>query len=260
MTLATEDHDRFVETITAAMNDDLRFLGLLAGGSLVQGGYDEYSDLDLVLVVADDAYEAVLADRHRFASQLGDLLAAFSGDFVGEPRLLICLYGRLPLHVDLKFVALAALDNLIERPVILWRRSPDLDARLAAAKVEWPNLPADWFEERFWTWIHYAAAKVGRGELFEATGMLAFLRERVFGPLIHQQEGRPQRGVRRLEALSPTWSQRLAQTVPRQDRESVLGCLRASVELYRDLRGPLSAGPSAAESVVTAYLARISKM
>ena len=32
-------------------------------------------------------------------------------------------------------------------------------------------------------WVHYAAAKVARGELFEALDFMAFLRGQVLGPL-----------------------------------------------------------------------------
>src|SRR5262249_3397844 len=84
-------------------------IGLLAGGSFVTGGLDEFSDLDLVVVVAPPASETVYAQRKAFAAECGPLLAAFTGEHVGEPRLLICLYGQPPVHVDLKFVLPDAL-------------------------------------------------------------------------------------------------------------------------------------------------------
>lgn len=40
-----------------------------------------------------------------------------------------------------------------------------------------------WFEARAWIWLHYAATKLARGELYEAIGMLGFFREQVLGPL-----------------------------------------------------------------------------
>lgn len=248
-------HRRFVDAVIDNLSADNRFTGLLAGGSLLHGGFDAFSDLDLILVVTDHAYDAVMADRQALAAQFGDLHAAFTGEHVGEPRLLICLYGDLPLHVDLKFVVIDAMDNLVERPVILWRRSPDLDRKVAAATVDWPNRPAAWFEDRFWIWIHYGATKIGRGEVFEAIALLAFIREQVLGPLIHQREGRPQRGVRRLEHQSPDWSVRLKETVASPDRDAVLNALRASVAIYRELREPTA--PSAAETTVMDYVDRI---
>jgi hypothetical protein len=38
------------------------------------------------------------------ASRLGELLPSFTGEHVGEPRLLICLYNNPLLHAELKFV------------------------------------------------------------------------------------------------------------------------------------------------------------
>jgi hypothetical protein len=52
--------------------------------------------------------------RAGFAGALGPLLSAFTGDHVGEPRLLICLYGPPLLHVDLKFVTPADLAERVE--------------------------------------------------------------------------------------------------------------------------------------------------
>ena len=44
--------------------------------------------------------------RVQLAESLHLLLAAFTGEHVGEPRLLICLYRSPLLHVDLKYVSL----------------------------------------------------------------------------------------------------------------------------------------------------------
>ena len=59
---------------------DGRFIGLLAGGSAITGNTDAYSDLDLILVVRDDAYAEVLASRRQFADSLGHLLPSLRGD------------------------------------------------------------------------------------------------------------------------------------------------------------------------------------
>ena len=164
-------HHLRLETIRARLAADPRFVGLLAGGSLLHGGFDEHSDLDLVLVADAGAYDAVMAQRRAIAGSFGELLAAFTGEHVGEPRLLICLYGPDLLHVDLKFVVSEALDHLVERPAVLWDRRGDLSAKLDRARVSWPDRDFAWFEERFWIWVHYAATKIARGELLEARGM-----------------------------------------------------------------------------------------
>ena len=252
--ISSAPHRAVLETIRARVAADGRFCGLLIGGSVLHGGFDEYSDLDLVLVTDDAAYDAVMADRKAVAAALGPLLSAFTGEHVGEPRLLICLYGDLPVHVDLKFITADALDVLVERPAILWARDETVGRRLDAARIVWPNRPADWFEDRFWTWVHYGAVKIGRGELFEALSMLDFMRDRVLGPLIHERTSGYQRGLRRIETAAPDWTARLEATLATHDRADIVRALHEAADLYRALR---AGGGNPAEPVAMAYLGRI---
>lgn len=230
-------HSRFLERIRAAVAADERFDALLAGGSYVHGGFDEHSDLDLVLVVDEAHYTDIMAARRQFAENLGELLSAFTGEHVGEPRLLICLYGPPLLHVDLKFVTATDLDRRVERPAIVYARDRiAVEARLDAAHIAWPERSSQWFEERSWIWLHYAAAKCGRGELFEAIAMLAFFRDQVLGPMLHRRASRPQRGVRRAEALGMDRDGRLSATLAAHDAASVRAAILAAAALYLDLR------------------------
>ncbi|HEY0504600.1 MAG TPA: nucleotidyltransferase domain-containing protein [Lysobacter sp.] len=230
-------HSQFLERVRAAVAADERFSALLAGGSYVHGGFDEHSDLDFVIVVDDDRYAEAMASRTRFAESLGDLLNAFTGEHVGEPRLLICLYGPPLLHVDLKFVTATDLDRRVERPAILYARDrAAVEARLDAAHILWPERAPQWFEDRSWIWLHYAATKWARGELFDAIGMLAFFRDQVLGPMSHRRASRPQRGMRRAEMLGMDDDGRLSATVATHDAASVRAAILAAAALYLDLR------------------------
>ncbi len=93
-------HRSFAEQLKLKFQADSRIHSLLAGGSLIHGGFDIYSDLDFVVVVDPLSYDEIMAQRIEFAGTLGHLLHAFTGEHVGEPRLLICLYGPELLHVD----------------------------------------------------------------------------------------------------------------------------------------------------------------
>lgn len=230
-------HLKFLERVRDEVAHDQRLAALLAGGSYVHGGFDAHSDLDFVIVVQDESYGEMMASRLEFADGLGDLLAAFTGEHVGEPRLLICLYGPTLIHVDLKFVKLSDLNRLIERPAVLFARDPgQLQSILEAAAIEWPNAPPEWFEQRAWIWLHYGAAKLARGELFEALGMLAFFRDQVLGPMLHRRAGRLQRGVRRIEMLGAPAVGQLAGTIATFDTESVRGAFLNAMNMYLDLR------------------------
>jgi len=164
-------------------------------------------------------------------------MCAFTGEHVSEPRLLICLYGPALLHVDLKFIAAADLCHMVERPEVLFAREPArIGSLLDAAQIAWPNKTPDWFEDRAWVWLHYAATKLLRGELYEAIGMLAFFRGEVLGPLLYRRAGLSQRGVRRIEALGLDMDDRLIATNAGHDRDTVQHALLAATHLYLELR------------------------
>ncbi|MBP0579417.1 nucleotidyltransferase domain-containing protein [Labrys sp. LIt4] len=232
-----QTHANYLERVRNAVASDNRLSALLIGGSYIHGGLDEHSDLDFVIVVNDESYADVMATRLAFANALPDLVNAFTGEHVGEPRLLICLYGPPLLHVDLKFVLKSDLDHQIERRAILFAREPaGIEARVQAGTVAWPNHPSEWFETRTWIWLHYAATKLARGELYEAIGMLAFFREQVLGPLLYRRAGKNQRGVRRLEALGLDEHGRLPATIAENNPSSVQRAIEASIDIYMDLR------------------------
>jgi tRNA-Thr(GGU) m(6)t(6)A37 methyltransferase TsaA len=229
-------HEAFLGVAIARLSADPRLVGVAAGGSYLTGAMDEFSDLDLVVAVEPAAYPSVLADRLRIAGGLGPLLAGFTGEHVGEPRVLICLYGPPLLHVDLKFVSLADVADRVEDPAVLWEREGRLRAALRPGTARFPLPDMQWIEDRFWVWVHYGAAKIGRGELFEAIGFLGFLRERVLGPLTLQARGERPTGVRRLESAAPEAALRMQATLGAYSARSCAAALRAMADAYRSLR------------------------
>ncbi|MBM4259022.1 MAG: oxalate:formate antiporter [Deltaproteobacteria bacterium] len=176
-------HGTFLKGALPRLQADERIVAVAAGGSFLTGAMDEYSDLDLVIVVRPTAVSQVMHERQQIAATLGTLLTAFTGEHVGEPRLLICLYGPPLLHVDLKFASVDDAAHRVEDPVILWERDGALTAAFNGSEARYPTPEVQWVEDRFWTWVHYIAAKVGRGELFDAHDSLAILRLLALGPL-----------------------------------------------------------------------------
>ena len=67
--------DRFV----AACREDTRVVAAFIGGSHAARTADEYSDLDLYLIVGDKGYETFFAERRAFLGRLGELV--FFEDF-----------------------------------------------------------------------------------------------------------------------------------------------------------------------------------
>jgi hypothetical protein len=78
---APEPQRSALQAFVSAARDDDRIVAAFIGGSFASGSWDAHSDLDLYVVVEDDAYDAFLADRRDFVGRLGTLL--LSEDFNG---------------------------------------------------------------------------------------------------------------------------------------------------------------------------------
>lgn len=197
---------------------------------------DAHSDLDFVVAVEPAHADAVMRERESIARSLGPLLVGFTGEHVGAPQLLICLYGPPLLHVDLKFVALPDAARRVDENRILFDRDGRLADVLARAEPRYPQPQIQWIEDRFWPWIHYIAGKIARGELFDALDGIGFLRARVIGPLALAEVGATPNGVRRIESLRPDLVPLLAETLASHDAAACARALRVSIGLYRGLR------------------------
>lgn len=229
----------FAERARAILETDDEVVGLAVGGSWLTNEIDEFSDVDLVLVtqtkISNDK-AAMLA----IAGQLGDLLAGFTGEHVGEPRVLICLFDNPLLHVDIKFVTLEEFRDRVETPVVLLDKDGQLQRMIDSTTSTFPRPEYQWIEDRFWIWVHYALLKIGRGEYLEALDFFGFLRMTVFGPLLLVKNGKLPRGVRKVETeLAVDDLRQLKNTIPNYDKQSLLDSLRNSVSLYRELRSAL---------------------
>jgi len=229
----------FAQKAQKILKEDSTVIGLAVAGSWLTDELDEYSDLDLILVTKDK----VSHDKSKmmyYASKLGKLLNGFTGEHVGEPRVLICLYDDPLLHVDIKFLTQDEFESRVEDPTLLIDSNGTLQKILNQSEAKFPYPDYQWIEDRFWTWIHYALLKIGRGEYLEAFDFSAFMRMVVFGPLLHIKHGNQPRGVRKAETtLTNEGFSSLKSTVPVYDKAALLASLRKSVKLYRELRSSL---------------------
>lgn len=229
----------FANRAKTILEADDNVIGLAVAGSWLTNEIDEFSDLDLILVttnkVSDDKNSML-----DYAKRLGDFLSGFTGEHIGERRVLICLYDNPLLHVDLKFLTLSEFHSRIETPILLLDKKGLLQKAINNSTARFPYPDFQWIEDRFWIWIHYTLLKIGRGEYLEAYDFFGFLRMVVFGPLLHMKNGNLPRGVRKVEAeLKADDLDNLLSTIPNYNRQGLLESVRNSVSLYRQLRTSL---------------------
>jgi hypothetical protein len=215
-------------------------VGMAIAGSFVEGTPDAYSDLDLRVVLANGSFERVFPRREEFARACGPLVAAFTGEHVGEPNLLITLYDDL-VHVDYLFSELADAPRRNEgrKVQVLWQRHPAVAEALSRPHVADPTADLAYLEARMWTWTWYIQTKILRGELWEAESGLGFVRDRVLFRLLAMGREIRYRGARFAEQVVGEHEGAVARTLGALDKKSLLEALRASVRLYLELADPL---------------------
>ena len=163
----------FIERFTTLCADDERIVAAFLSGSYAAGTADKYSDVDLLLVAADDAYERLFEDRWKLLGKLGELVLAEDFDGFGRDMLLY-LYrdgtdGEVDLHrrSTLSWVDPAALVTLVDKDGV------------AAQVNAWPTPPAasrerrvEWLMSRFWRHVWLGSAAIARGRLLTAFSYL----------------------------------------------------------------------------------------
>ncbi|WP_245603040.1 nucleotidyltransferase domain-containing protein [Shewanella fidelis] len=231
-------HQQLLEQIIRVFSTDPRVVGIGASGSYASNSMDKYSDLDLVIAIEPAFFEQVMAERLSLVDKIDGKVAAFTGEHVGEPRLIIALYEPHALHVDYKFVALPDAALRVDDTQVIWQRGQRLSAVLASTAFAYPQPEQQWIEDRFWTWVHYGTTKVARGEYFEAVEFLSFLRSTVLSPLALQKQGLTPSGVRKIEQRLPDFTRQLSLTVVSPEKAPLIAALQQCIDLYLGLRQP----------------------
>ena len=151
-----------------------RILAATLNGSHASGRADEWSDLDLGVVVADDAYDDFIANRQAFIRRLGEPLFIEDFDIPGLLFFILADGTEGELAID------RASD--FTEPYGSWRPLVDKGSTLARAKPRSQPDPAAQAESlrRQVMWFfhdlsHFITA-MARGQLWWAAGQLEILR------------------------------------------------------------------------------------
>lgn len=244
------EHWEIAARVIERLQADESVMGLYLSGSFAQGKPDRWSDIDIYVVVADEALHEVASRHERLIRQAGDIVASFRATHLGDPHQRIVFYrASKPIHVDFQYRARGSLkprkkDGSV---IILLDRGGDLEPWKEACKRE----PDDssrtperiqYLEDRFWAWCWYAHAKIQRGELWEARDAVEYIRSNVLVPLAHP-EGQLLEGNRRLEGkLSADTQVLLTTTIPAGHSASAYGeALERIMRAYSQLFDALPA-------------------
>jgi predicted nucleotidyltransferase len=165
-----------VERFIAACRADERIVAAFLVGSYARGTADAYSDLDLRLVIADEAYPDFVAGRAAFGRSLGE--PAFLEDF-DFPDYVFLIFPA-GAEVELALTRESAVGHIFDQPHRVLLDKKGLVA--GAAPPPRPAAQAEQIEtlrrQVYWFWhdlSHFITA-MARGQLWWAYGQLEALR------------------------------------------------------------------------------------
>ena len=149
---------------------------MFLGGSLARGEADEYSDIDLCVIVRDDAYDDVFAGRETFVRTLGEPL--FLEDFGNEQHGVRDPGRRHRTGVQL--LRAGDLDAIRPGPhrVLLEKDGSWQIGRSRRPRPDGPRSSRQLRGILFWFWhdVGHFTTAMGRGQLWWAAGQLEQLR------------------------------------------------------------------------------------
>jgi predicted nucleotidyltransferase len=170
------NHRVVIDRFVAACQADERVVAAFLVGSYAKGTADIYSDLDLYLIITNEAYEDFVAGREAFIRLLGE--PAFLEDF-DLPNVVFFIFPD-GTEVELTLGRESQINHIFSGPyqVLL-----DKKRILAGAVLPWPEpAQAEQIEtlrrQVYWFWhdlSHFTTA-MGRGQLWWAYGQLEVLR------------------------------------------------------------------------------------
>ena len=237
------EHRKLLERAVTRFRDDVRMVGLVAGGSLARGAADFYSDVDLYMVVQDEAFDEIFAERSVTVEAVGSPLFSFDVDpMPGGSTDHIVIYEG-PVKFDLMYLKESDLepDPKWAGCVVLKDASGRVGAVLSRSEGLAPPQPTteDLLElnQKFWTWCWYVFGKIMRGELWEALDGIHSIRSLALVPLLDWAAERSHEGYRRLERKTDrATASRLMATVAAVQPEVLYAALQAEMDLFRSLR------------------------
>lgn len=233
----------FLERFTAACAADGRVLAVLLGGSYVKGGADAHSDLDLSVIVADQALAAFHEGRAAFLGALGPLVFLEEFDL---PAIAFAIYAD-GTEVELTFASSGRLDQVQCGPFL-----PLLDRHGLLAGASFPPRTPTGEEQHealrrqiawFWHDLSHCIAALGRGQLWWAHGQLEELRRCCMNlaRLQHDMSAELNGHEKVDAALPPEALAPLVATCVPLERGPMLQAARLLVQRYQALAAPLAA-------------------
>jgi predicted nucleotidyltransferase len=235
----TPEHQRLLRGVVAHYADDNRVLAVSVFGSLGRGTWDEYSDLDLDVVIADEVTLSAPDEARRLCERLGQEPVVIVPDRDDAADVVLASL----MELSIRYHPLVSTSPNIVDSLLLLTGPLDRSAIVAAGRANRRQRLAE-------------ADELVGACVREAVTVDAMLHRRVFWLaylVLHQGRERllhlfaashdAQRPYHAFEAAADeSLRAHLGRTLPRDDLPSLQRAFLALLDVLADHLGPLSAG------------------
>ncbi len=237
-----EPHDPapLLDRLTALVAADDRFVAVLLFGSHATGTADAFSDVDIGVVVADDAQAEVIAHRDALLRAMGEPLFAEHFDNPANVHVI----NADGTAYELILTTAAALD--LSRPYrVVLDKGGAVEAASARRSAPAPDATEHARQLVAWFWhdLEHVITALGRGQLLWAHGGLEEMRGVCIGlaRVVANAELEPDDPYWKVDSALPAdVADRLRASVVPIERAALLSAAHALVSLYRELAQPVA--------------------
>ena len=258
--MSSSTYRAFIGRVSDACRADTRISAAFIGGSRGSGTADEHADIDLYLIIRDDAYDDFFAGRRAFMEQLGD--PVFLEDFDGFGRdMLLFIYtsgveGELVLGRESGWERMPSGEflALVDRHGILPPQPfPPIKRRTETEQASHLR----WLLHWYWRDLSQLSRWIARGKLWSAYAHLDMMRHACIDLACQKHDFTGlMEGYHKLEGTADAEDlAALQRTFCRVERAAMLDAVRSLLEIYGRLAPPLAAAhgiayPAALHAVV----------
>ncbi|MGE0172337.1 MAG: hypothetical protein AB7T49_06115 [Oligoflexales bacterium] len=232
------EHAQVLEAVVRYFSNRSEIAGAFVSGSLVTGGMDQFSDLDLGFLCKDtDSRSKIWGERWDW--NIAPWFHRFDADHI-KPNFVIYFF-EPDIHVDLCFYVQDDLPTQRGAPFKVAWDSTALLTPWARSMNSWPAASPEWShavheDERFWAWIHYSLSHVRRGEYYDIASYFYALRG-IVEQWHARLSGSAEFETRRLEMRAdPSVVSHLGLCFPNPDLSSLKSSLQALIDIHQSQR------------------------
>jgi predicted nucleotidyltransferase len=171
-----DPRDLLVDRLIAVGAADARVVAVFEGGSRARGESDEHSDIDVTVLVTDDALDEILGDKATFVGSIGRAL--FAEDFGIEHMAFVIFDDGTELEIH--FYPVSGVDSIHAGPhrVLFDRAEMLLGRNFPAATPDASERTRRLREVLMWFWhdVDHFTTAIARNQLWWAAGQLEQLR------------------------------------------------------------------------------------